>query len=75
MRVSIAGIGISGHCQGRGTRDSSKKRMFIEGTPIGGWVTEVEATANEIDYPLPESKTVSEESKGAMGKGPTAIGS
>ena len=41
----------------------------------GGWVTEAEATANEVDYPPPESKTVSEESKGAAGEGTTATGS
>jgi multidrug efflux system outer membrane protein len=41
----------------------------------GGWVTEAEATANEIDYPPPESKSVSEESKGDVGEGTTTTGS
>jgi hypothetical protein len=69
MRVSIAGISIPGHCQGQETRDSSKKRLFIEGILVGGWDTE--ARANEVDYPLPKSNAVSDESKGAMGEGPT----
>ena len=41
----------------------------------GGWVTEAEATANEIDYPPPESQTVNEESKSVAGEGVTATGS
>lgn len=41
----------------------------------GGWVTDAEATANEVDYPPPESKTVSEESKGSTGEGTSATGS
>ena len=41
----------------------------------GGWVTEAEATANEVDYPPAESQTVNEESKSVAGEGVTATGS
>jgi multidrug efflux system outer membrane protein len=37
----------------------------------GGWVTEAEAVANEVDYPPPESKTVGEESQGTEAESTT----
>ena len=41
----------------------------------GGWVTEAEAKANEVDYPPPENSTVSEEPKSPASEETGATGS